>query len=354
MPVTFALASARIAAFKLDKPVGGSGVAAVDVVIVDVADSDGARGLGFSYVLGGCATAVLAAATDQIERHVRGKAIAPPQAIWRRVASGFNRTGYGPNIIALAALDVALWDLWAKRQSLPLYAAMGGEARAVDVYGSGYFNPAQTPEQAVDAALPQIARSLKAIKPRVKGARSDAALLQAVRKAIPDSVHIMTDANEKCDLASARWLLACARDQGLLFVEEPMPAYAIEGYRALNAAEPGLVASGEHLQGRHSFMPLVSERLVNTIQPDLAMVGGLTPCLELAATADAFDIALSPHFLPGVFVHLACATPAVKWIEEFPLLEPMFEGWPEIDAGGQMKPRDVAGHGLTLTKTYSA
>jgi L-alanine-DL-glutamate epimerase-like enolase superfamily enzyme len=347
-------ASARIAAFKLDKPVGGSGVAAVDVLVVEITDSDGASGLGFSYVLGGGAAAVLAASQDQIEKNVKGKTLSPPQAIWRRVASGFNRTGYGPNIIALAALDVALWDLWAKRQSQPLYAAMGGEARAVDVYGSGYFNPAQSPQQAVDAALPQIARGLKAIKPRVKGARSDAALLEAVRKAIPDAVHIMTDANEKCDLASARWLLACARDQGLLFVEEPMPAYAIDGYRALNAAEPGLVASGEHLQGRHSFMPFVSERLVNTIQPDLAMIGGLTPCLELAATADAFDIALSPHFLPGLFVHLACATPAVKWIEEFPLLEPMFEGWPDIDANGQMKPRDSAGHGLTLIKAYAA
>lgn len=354
MPATFSRASARIAAFKLDKPVGGSGVAAVDVLVVELADSDGVTGMGFSYVLGGGASAVLAAAQDQIAKHVSGKPLAPPQAIWRRVASGFNRTGYGPNIIALAALDVALWDLHAKRQNLPLFAAMGGEARACDVYGSGYFTPAQSPQEAVDAALPQVARGLKAIKPRVKGARSDAAVLEAVRKAVPDHVHIMTDANEKCDLASARWLLACARDQGLLFVEEPMPAYAMDGYRALAAAEPGFVASGEHLQGRHSFLPFVAERLVNTIQPDLAMIGGLTPCLELAAVADSFDIALSPHFLPGLFVHLACATPAVKWIEEFPLLEPMFEGWPEIDAKGQMSPRDVAGHGLTLTKAYAS
>lgn len=354
MPVTFARASARIAAFRLDKPVGGSGVAAVDVLVVELTDSDGASGLGFSYVLGGGAAAVLSAAQDQIARQIEGKPVAAPQAIWRRLASGFNRTGYGPNIIALAALDVALWDLWAKRHGLPLYAAMGGEARTCDVYGSGYFNPAQSPEQAVEAALPQVARGLKALKPRVKGARSDAALLAAVRKAVADEVHLMTDANEKCDLASARWLMACARDQGLLFVEEPMPAYAIEGYRALAAAEPGLVASGEHLQGRHSFLPFVNERLVNTIQPDLAMIGGLTPCLDLAALADAHDIALSPHFLPGLFVHLACAAPAVKWIEEFPLLEPMFEGWPDMDANGRMAPRETPGHGLTLTKPYAA
>lgn len=348
MPVVFAGAAARIEPFKLDKPVGGSGVAAVDVLLVELKDSDGASGLGFSYVLGGGANAVLAAAQDQIAKHVDGKALLPPQALWRQVAGGFNRTGLGPNAIALAALDVAAWDLWAKRQGLPLYAAMGGASRAVDVYGSGSFNATQTPDEAVASALPQVGRGLRALKPRVRGARSDAALLEAVRKAIPDSVHLMTDANEKCDLASARWLVACARDQGLLFVEEPMPAYAVEGYRQLAAAEPGLVATGEHLQGMHAFQPFVAGRLVNTIQPDLAMVGGLTPVLDLCTLAQGFDIALSPHFLPGLFVHLACAAPCIGWIEEFPLLEPMFEGWPETDGQGRMTPREVAGHGLAV------
>lgn len=348
MPATFAKAAARIHAFKLDKPVGGSGVAAVDVLLLELTDSEGASGLGFSYVLGGGANAVLAAAHDQIAKYVDGKPVIPPQALWRQVAGGFNRTGLGPNAIALAALDVALWDLWAKRQNLPLYAAMGGAARAVDVYGSGSFNATQMPDEAVASALPQVERGLKALKPRVKGARSDAALLEAVRKAIPGDVHLMTDANEKCDLASARWLMACARDQGLLFVEEPMPAHAVEGYRQLAATEPGLMATGEHLQGLPAFQPFVAERLVNTIQPDLAMIGGLTPVLDLATLANSFDIALSPHFLPGLFVHVACASPAIRWIEEFPLLEPMFEGWPETDGQGRMTPRDAAGHGLVV------
>ena len=348
MPATIIRADARLHAFKLDRPVGGSGVAAVDVLLVDIIDSDGVAGLGFSYVLGGGANAVLAAAQDQIEKYLAAKPLHAPQSVWRMISAAFNRTGLGPNAIALAAIDVALWDLWSKRQNLPLYAAMGGAARAVDVYGSGLFNAAQSPQQAAQSAVEHKARGFSAIKPRVKGARSDAALLAAVRKAVGDDMHIMTDANEKCDLASARWLLDCARDQGLLFVEEPMPAYAIEGYRTLAASAPGLVASGEHLQGIHAFLPFVAEKLVNTIQPDLAMIGGLTPCLDLAALASAHDIGLSPHFLPGLFVHLACAAPCVKWIEDFPLIEPLFEGWPELDMQGRMKPRETPGHGLRL------
>ena len=80
----------------------------------------------------------------------------------------------------------------------------------------------------------------------------------------------------------------------------------------------------------------------------LAMVGGLTPVLDMCALAQSFDIALSPHFLPGLFVHVACASSCVQWIEEFPLLEPMFEGWPVIDKQGTMTPRDVPGHGLVV------
>jgi L-alanine-DL-glutamate epimerase-like enolase superfamily enzyme len=156
------------------------------------------------------------------------------------------------------------------------------------------------------------------------------------------------DANEKCDAASARWLLAAARDRGVLFVEEPLPATALEGYRALAASGGAAMAAGEHLQGRASFLPFLSERLVGVIQPDLAMAGGLTPILEIAALADAFGAAVSPHFLPGLFVHVAAACPALVWLEEFPLLEPLFEGWPVPRSDGTLVPPDGPGHGLSV------
>jgi L-alanine-DL-glutamate epimerase-like enolase superfamily enzyme len=88
------------------------------------------------------------------------------------------------------------------------------------------------------------------------------------------------------------------------------------------------------------------------IQPDLAMVGGLTPVLEIATLAEAFDAIVSPHFLPGLFAHVAAAAPALRWLEEFPLLEPLFDGWPGIDANGAMIASAAPGHGLTLSQSY--
>ena len=343
-------AEAVLLHYRLDKPVGGSGVSAVDVVVVDLADSDGAVGWGFTYVIGGQGGAVvLEAARGQLDRHVRGQERVPPPALWRRIAAGFNRTGPGPNMVALAAVDVAAWDLESNRRGIPLAEALGGAARHVPVYGSGGFTAVQSPEAAAETAAAHAARGLGAVKPRARGrGGEDIRVMEAVRSVLPDGVDMMLDANEKCDLVAARRLLGAAREHGVLFVEEPLPADAIEGYRALASSGGAPVAAGEHLQGRTAFLPFLSERLVSVIQPDLAMAGGLTPVVEVARLAEAFDVGVAPHFLPGLFVHVAAAAGAVTWLEEFPLLEPLFEGWPEVREDGRMAPRDAPGHGLVL------
>lgn len=345
-------ARAGLIPYKLTQAVGGSGVSAVDVIVVELTDADGARGLGFSYVIGGHGGVAFKAAQEQVARFVDGQTLPPPAALWRKINASFNRTGGGPNLIALAAIDVAAWDLHARKLNVPLGVAMGGELRAVPVYGSGGFNTTQAPEAAAAIAAEQAARGLTAMKPRVKGAPSDDAVLAAVRRAIPSHVQVMADANEKCDLPAALRLMALAREHSLLFVEEPLPARALEGYRRLGTSGGAAIAAGEHLQARADFLPFVSERIASVIQPDLAMVGGLTPVLEIATLADAFDATVSPHFLPGLFAHVAAAAPALRWLEEFPLLEPLFEGWPATGANGTMTASAGPGHGLSLSESY--
>src|SRR5262245_462801 len=102
-------AAASLIELKLKQAVGGSGVAAVDVIIVELKDSDGATGLGFSYVLGGGSGggAALKAAQVQLETFVAKKTVAAPRALWQRIVATFNRTGLGVNLISLAAVDTA-------------------------------------------------------------------------------------------------------------------------------------------------------------------------------------------------------------------------------------------------------
>jgi L-alanine-DL-glutamate epimerase-like enolase superfamily enzyme len=350
MSTTVRRASARLFRYALDKPVGGSGVGQIDVIIVELEDSDGAKGLGFSYVLGGGGGTACAAAQDQLTRFILDRPQSPPRAKWLEVYRSFNRSGLGPNLIGLAAIDTAMWDLHARRSNVPLYVAMGGERRAVDVYGSGGFNTEQDEQAAADVAAHYLMRGLRAVKPRVAGVPKDAKVLSAVKEALGGQGHIMADANEKCDIASAHILLAVASEIGALFVEEPLPAHATHALRALRDRTHVAIAFGEHTQDRTQLATLMADRTISVIQPDLAMIGGLTPILDLAVVAETLNLSVSPHFLPGLFVHAAAASRSVHWLEDFPLLEPLFDGWPKFGADGKIYPEAGPGHGLALSE----
>ena len=345
-----ARAAVRHLRIRFDRPVGGSGVAMVDVIAATLTDADGAEGLGFSYVIGGGGEVPAGIASSLAQRFLAGKPLPAPRIAWRRMAASFDRSGPGPNLVALAALDVALWDLAAKRAGVPLGVALGGEPRAVPVYASGGFRPGEAPGAAAEAAVRATQRGYRGVKPRVNCERADEKLIERVAGILPPGVELMLDANEKGDLTRAPRLLAAAAANGALFVEEPLPAHLLPAWRALRAGASCTLAGGEHLQTMGDFLPFLSEGILGVAQPDLAMMGGLSPCLSVGEVASAFGIAVSPHFLPGLFVHLAAAAPAVTWLEDLPLIEPVFAGWPEMTADGMLSPRDVPGHGLTLAE----
>ena len=347
MTVRYVSAEAELWRYPLPGPTGGSGMTAVDIIVVTLEDSRGRGGMGFSYVLGGAGGEVVRAmAADLLARFVVGQDGIPPQALWRRLAGALNRLGRGIGYLAVAAIDVAAWDLHAKALGMPLYAALGGTARAVPVYGSGGFRPGQDPREALDRALGHVARGCKAVKLRLAGDRGDAALVREVAGGLPADVDVMVDANERCDLARARWLANLCGEIGALFLEEPLPAAALEGYAALAASSPVPIATGEHLQGVVELAPYLAARACAVVQPDIAMMGGLTECLRAGQIAACHDVAVSPHFLPALFVHLACALPNVSWLEDFPLLEPLFDDPAAMDGSATIAPRETPGHGI--------
>lgn len=339
-------ASAELWVFPLSGPTGGSGITAVDVIVVYLEASDGTTGTGFSYVLGGGGRTVHAATQDMLDRFVADQDTIPPQALWRRLAGSLNRLGRGVGYLAIAAIDVAMWDLYAKQQNVPLYRALGGVSRTLPVYGSGGFGPAQAPDAAVARALEYAELGCSAVKLRVAGAPADLPRIQAVAEALPDGVDIMADANEKCDLARAQWLVNVLADVNALWIEEPLPAHDANGFATLAANCPVPIATGEHHQGAVELTPLMNARAVSILQPDLAMMGGITESLRLAHIADHHGLVVSPHFLPSLFIHVAGAAPSVRWMEDFPLLEPLFDNPVIMDGDGNISPPETPGHGI--------
>ncbi|WP_420607319.1 mandelate racemase/muconate lactonizing enzyme family protein [Novosphingopyxis sp.] len=343
--------SAKISLLKmiLDRPVGGSGVTSVDVIVVDLSTADGRAAFGFSYSLGGEGALVLHAAESLLRRFVIGQPISHPEAAARIMSSSLNRIGGGVHRLAMCAIDVALWDLWSGLHGLSVGQAMGGLHRRVPVYGSGGFNTVQSAAEAAETADEHVLAGFAAVKPRLTGKPSDFAVLDAVAKQIGESIGIMLDANEKCALEEAMRLKSAALEHKALFLEEPLPAHDLEGYRQLRMSPGVPIATGEHLQGLVEARPMISEAICAVIQPDLAAMGGLTECLRVARFAEAHGISVTPHFLPQIFIHLAAASPAVTWLEDFPLLEPLFSEAPQYDVqGGLMPGPEVIGLGFDI------
>ncbi len=334
--------------YPLPGVVGGSGVTAVDLYLVELECADGSSGWGFSYGLRGGAAPVRAAAADLIDRFVLGHSADAPAMTWRQIMASLNRIGRGAHFMAAAAIDLALWDLHAKQRKVTLAAAIGGRARAVPVYGSGGYTPTQTPAAAAEIAHAQATAGFPLVKLRLAGDRHDIGRIRAVREALPDGVDIAADANEKCDLARAQWLARTCADHGLVWLEEPLPAADYAGYAALARTAPLAIAAGEHLQGLAECMPLMEAKSVSIIQPDLAAIGGISETLRVCQAAEALGIGVAPHFLPALFVHVAAAAPAVTWLEDFPLLEPLFDIAVKIDERRRMAPGDRPGHGFIL------
>jgi L-alanine-DL-glutamate epimerase-like enolase superfamily enzyme len=289
-------------------------------------------------------------ARELIKNFVVNKPIPHPELLAREIRQSFNRTGRGPNSIAQAALDTAIWDLYAKALDCSVGVAMGGKPREITVYGSGGFNTNQAPEEAADQAQLYIGRGIKAVKPRVSGTRKDEKVIESVRSVIGDSVDMMLDANEKCDHASAIRLLEIANSNNTLFVEEPLPAQNLSGYRYISTRSSSAIALGEHLQGMTEAYPFMADGLCSIIQPDLAMMGGLTECLRIARYAEVLGISVAPHFLPHIFIHLAAVSENVIWLEDFPLLEPLFGNPQTFNTNGMLTPNGLSGLGLEWDK----
>lgn len=344
---TIARAAVDLLRFKLDKPVGGSGVASVDVIVAHVATDQGIEGFGLSYVLAGPGSVPAGAAKALAAQHIVGQPLGHPFAHWRQMKASFARMGRGPMQTGMAAIDVALWDLYAKALDLPLGLAMGGTPRAVPVYGSGGFSAAQTVDEAMETAKAYGERGILAIKPRVSGAPRDLAFLEGMGNALGPGGHIMLDANGKCTPSAARRLSFAAREVGALWLEEPLPPSDLAGYRALARAGGAPIAAGESIQGLAELVPFIDQRLCDVIQPDLGMTG-LSESLKLCTVAEALGVEVAPHFLPSLFVHLAAASPAVSWLEDFPLLEPLLDRPLDYQADGTAVMLGKAGHGFAL------
>jgi L-alanine-DL-glutamate epimerase-like enolase superfamily enzyme len=330
--------------YPLEHSLGGSGIREVGIVTAELTTNDH-TGTGFTYVLGDRAPHVFHTAAHLASKVLIHNQLDTPHRHWEQLTQSLNRVGRGIGYVAIAALDLALWDLHSKRLGVPLGKALGGTPRPVPTYGSGGYTTTQTPAETAAQAAHHVAAGFRAIKLRLAGNRTDLDRIDAIRNEYGPDIIIMGDFNEKTNLAALTPLLPELAKRNLAWIEEPFPAENIDEYQALTNLSGPAVATGEHLQGRIETDLYLTQQLCTVIQPDLAMIGGITPTHQLATHAATHNMTVAPHFLPQLFAHLAAAHPNVTWLEDFPLLEPLFTNQPNYDTG-TLQPNAEPGHGI--------
>jgi L-alanine-DL-glutamate epimerase-like enolase superfamily enzyme len=239
---------------------------------------------------------------------LEGKAIASPESAFLALTAQTDVLAIqcaepGPVAQCIAGIDIALWDLHARRRKQPLWRLLGGNSATIPVYASG-LNPT-APEK---LAAQKRAEGYRAFKLKVGfGRERDRANLEALR-AIVGNLPLMVDANQAWDLETAADISASIEEFSPAWLEEPLRAdRPWHEWLQLGKRTSIPLAAGENLAGFTAFDRALESHALAVVQPDIAKWGGFTGCLTVAKKILAHGLRYCPHYLGGGIGLLASA-----------------------------------------------
>jgi len=253
------------------------------------------------------------------------------QRIWEDLywsdAHWVGRTGITQ--MALAAVDIALWDLKAKAFGVPLYRLVGahkpGRVPSYNTDG-GWLNFDVGRLIAEMTALVEQGFSGVKMKIGKPDPREDVRRVAAVRDALGPDVDLMIDVNQRWDLTTALTWAPRFEDLDIRWLEEPLDPDDVTGHERLAAATSIPIALGEHVYSRTMFRDYIERGIIGYVQADVTRLGGVTEWLAVAEIALAHHVPVVPHHadMMRVHQHLGAGHAASPMIECIPWLQEIF------------------------------
>ena len=279
-----------------------------------------------------------------------------------RKTMAFGRKGIG--MVAISAVDIALWDLMGKAAKQPVYRLLGGRTKPrIPVYASRLYS---TPlDELAAESTRYVSEGYKAMKLRfgwgptdgAEGMHRNVALVRTVRETVGDGIDIMADAYMGWNLDYAKRMLPLLERFNLRWLEEPVIPDDIHGYAELKRRSSIPIAGGEHEFTLYGFRELLEARAVDYIQFDTNRVGGLTQARKIAALAEAHSVPVIPHAGQMHNYHIVMASLNSPMAEFFPPVDVevgnelfwyIFKGEPMPNDGFIDLDENVPGLGLTV------
>ena len=285
-----------------------------------------------------------------------------------RKTMAFGRKGIG--MVAMSAIDIALWDILGKSAKQPVYRLLGGRAkRPIPVYASRLYSVGLN-ELAAEAKRYKD-EGYKAMKLRFGWGPTDGAagmqrnleLVRTVREAVGNEVDIMADAYMGWTLDYAKRMLPLLEPLNLRWLEEAVIPDDIHGYAELKSYGRVPIAGGEHEFTLYGFRELLEARAVDYIQFDTNRVGGITQARKIAALAEAHSVPVIPHAGQMHNYHIVMASLNSPMAEYFPIVDVevgnelfwyIFRGEPKAKNGFIDLDESVPGLGLSIDEAMLA
>jgi D-galactarolactone cycloisomerase len=331
--------------------------------LVEVVGEDGFVGIGSCYTT----RPLVEGALQLLREHLLGESALEPDRVSEKLRQSMFWLGRGGSVEhAISGIDIALWDLCGKVLGQSVARLLGGSYRTkIKPYASILFDD---PPVLREKLQEQLARGFRAIKmgwrPFGRVSRKlDEQLMETARETVGEDVELMVDAggSEQFWPHNVGWARETARmlaDYQTTWFEEALRPDDFAGFAELKRNSPVLIATGEVLTRRQAFQPLIDERAVDIIQPDLTKCGGLSEGRKLAWAAFDRGVLLVPHgwnTAVGVAADLAlsAAMPVARWVEYqtgVPYIEEILQQPFAIGADGMLEIPTGPGLGIALNR----
>ncbi|NUO72456.1 MAG: mandelate racemase [Frateuria sp.] len=323
---------------------------ATTLVLAQVS-AGGHTGLGYTYAHAAAAALII----DPLRDNLLGHDADDIPAAWAKMNRSLRNIGRpGVGLMAIAAVDVALWDLKARLHGTSVVRLLGRVREAVPVYGSGGFTtyPVERLQRQLAGWVEQ---GIGRVKMKVgTQPADDGARVRAAREAIGSAPELMVDANGAYDRKQALAFATQWAGEGVGWFEEPVSSDDLEGLALLrDRMPPGMqVAAGEYGWDDWYFRRMLQAGAVDVLQIDGTRCGGFTGFLQAASIAHGFGVPVSAHCAPHLHAHVCSAVGHLKHVEYFhdhARIEAMFfDGLPPLRNGALVADADAPGLGLAL------
>lgn len=321
------------------------------IVVVQV-QAGGMTGIGYTYSHA-CITDLIG---TMLKHAVAGHSAMDPQGAWNAMQNAVRNVGRGGlAATAIAAMDIALWDLKAKLLGQPLVTLLGAERETVPIYGSGGFTTYSDHRLQKQLSDWVERDGCRFVKMKVgSDPERDPLRVTVAKQAIADR-QLFVDANGAYTRKQALSLSnQFAGEADIKWFEEPVSSDDLDGLRFIReqAADPIEIAAGEYGFDLDYFHQMLAAGAIDVQQADVTRCAGITGFLRVASLCDAYHTDLSAHCAPSAHLHVACAVPRLRhqeWFHDHVRIEQMFfEGAPEPKLGVIRPDLTRPGLGLAL------